>query len=138
MNGQFFAAFIKEHSNTCFMQSRLKSGGRRLFLMDNDPSQTSKAARSALHEIKAELHKIPPRSADVNPIENIFHLVKSSLQRETVSRNIVSECFEQFQTRVLLALDSVSVEIIDRTIASMSKRIQAVRDSKGHRTKYWF
>ena len=85
-----------------------------------------------------ELHKIPPRSADVNPIENIFHLVKSSLQRETVSRNIVSECFEQFQTRVLLALDSVSVEIIDRTIASMSKRIQAVRYSKGHRTKYWF
>lgn len=136
MNGQFFAAFIKEHFDICFTRSGLKNGGSRLFLMDNDPSQTSKVALAALQEIKAELHKIPPRSPDLNPIENIFHLAKSNLQRETISRNITSESFEQFQERVLLALDSVPIEIIDRTIASMPKRIKAVRESKGYRTKY--
>ena len=104
--------------------------------MGNDPSQTSKVALSALENIEAELHKIPPRSPDLNPIENIFHVVKSMLRREAIARNIVSETFEEFQTRVLLALDSVPVDLIDRAIESMPKCIQAVLDSKGHRTKY--
>ena len=104
--------------------------------MDNDPSPTSKVALSAIQEIKAELHQIPPRSPYFTPIENIFHLVKSNLDRETISRNIVSESFEEFQARVLLALNSVPVDIIYRTIASMPKRIKAARHSKGYRTKY--
>ena len=34
--------------------------------MDNDPSQRSRAATTALEEIEAELHEIPPRSPDLN------------------------------------------------------------------------
>ena len=136
LNGQFFNSFIREHFNITFARAGPRLRGRRLFLMDNDPSQTSKVALSALEKIEAELHKIPPRSPDLNPIENIFHVVKSMLRREAIARNIVSETFEEFQTRVSLALDSVPVDLIDRAIESMPKRIQAVLDSKGHRTKY--
>ena len=83
MNGQFFAKFIKDHFNLCFARSGPRNNGRRLFLMDNDPSQTSKVAMDALVEIEAEFHEIPPRSPDLNPIENIFHLVKSNLERHS-------------------------------------------------------
>lgn len=104
--------------------------------MDNDPSQTSKVAKKALEEIEAEMHVIPARSPDLNPIENIFHLIKTQLQDEAISRNIFTESFQEFQTRVLTAFDSFSADIIDRTIDSMSRRIQAVIDSKGYRIKY--
>ena len=48
------------------------------FLMDNDPSQTSKAARKVKENIDAKFLKIPARSPDLNPIESTFHLVKKT------------------------------------------------------------
>ena len=56
--------------------------------MDNDPSQTSKVARKAIEKIEAEFHKIPARSPDLNPIENLFHLVKKNLENEAIENNI--------------------------------------------------
>jgi transposase len=61
---------------------------RRLFLMDNDPPQSSKAARKAMEKIEAEFHKIPARLPDLNPTENLFHLVKKSLENEAIANNI--------------------------------------------------
>ena len=104
--------------------------------MDNDPSQTSKVARNALEDIEAELHRIPARSPDLNPIENIFHLVKTSLEREVIALNITSETFEDFSSRVLKSFDNLSVDLVDCTIVSLSKRVKAVIKSKGDRIKY--
>ena len=44
--------------------------------MDNDPSQRSLAAKTAIKEEGCELFCIPARSPDLNPIENMFHIVK--------------------------------------------------------------
>ena len=136
MTGDFFRNFIREHFNITFAQAGPKTDGRRLFVMDNDPSQTSRLARDALEEIEAEFHEIPPRSPDLNPIENIFHLVKRYLESEAISRNITRESFEEFQARVLRAFDCICTETIDNTIASLNKRIEGILASKGGRTKY--
>jgi transposase len=56
--------------------------------MDNDPSQTSKAARKAMGKIEAEFHKIPATSPHLNPIENLFHLIRKSLENEAIANNI--------------------------------------------------
>ena len=56
--------------------------------MENDPSQTSNVARKAMEKIEAEFHKIPARSPDLNLIENLFHLVKKSLENEAIENNI--------------------------------------------------
>ena len=136
MNGAFFASFIRNHFNNAFARAGPKKNGKRLFIMDNDPSQRSRAATTALEEIEAELHEIPPRSPDLNIIENIFHLLRRFLDEEAISQNITSETFAQFRERVLRALERFPSDIIDRTIASMGKRIDAVISSNGHRTKY--
>ena len=39
MDGQFFAQFIRTHFNIAFARSGPKRHGKRLFIMDNDPSQ---------------------------------------------------------------------------------------------------
>ena len=136
MDGQFFAQFIRTHFNIAFARAGPKRHGKRLFIMDNDPSQRSKVAKRALRDIEAELHEIPPRSPDINVIESIFHLLRMDLEEEAVSENITCEQFEQFRDRVLKSLERLPTDIIDRTIESLNDRIDAVISSKGSRTKY--
>ena len=100
MNGEFFAQFIRQHFNISFARAGPKNNGRRLFLMDNDPSQRSKVAQRALNDVEAELHEIPPRSPDINVIESIFHILRCELEEQAVSENITSETFEQFRDKV--------------------------------------
>ena len=88
MNGTFFAAFVREHLDITFAKAGPKTNGRRLFIMDNDPSQRSRAAQMALEDMESEFQEIPPRSPDLNPIENIFHLVKRYLENEAISKRI--------------------------------------------------
>ena len=104
--------------------------------MDNDPSQNSGTACQAMEEVEAELHKIPPQSPDLNPIENTFHGLRHLLDLEAESCDITYETFDQFKGRVLHTLENIDIELIDRTIESMSKRIDAVLASKGGRSKY--
>ena len=104
--------------------------------MDNDPSQTSRAAKLTLEDIEGSFHEISPRSPDLNPIENIFHLVKHYLDQEAISRNIMRESFDEFNVRVLEGFGNIPVETTDETISSMNRRITAILASKGERIKY--
>ena len=49
-----------------------------MFVQDGDPSQNSKAAKTALSKIGAVQFSIPPRSPDLNPIENVFNQWKKN------------------------------------------------------------
>ena len=51
-----------------------------MFVQDGDPSQNSKAAKTALDKIGAVQFSIPPRSPDLNPIENAFNLVEKKIK----------------------------------------------------------
>ena len=136
LNGKFFANFIREHFNLCFGRAGPKRNRSRKFVMDNDSSQTSKAAMNALQETESELLRIPARSPDLNPIENIFNVVKDTLEKEAIERNITKETFEEFKTRVLQTLGDVDPGIIDRAIDSMPTRIKLIIQGNGYRTKY--
>ena len=72
MNGTFFAQFIRTHFNIAFGRAGPKQNGRRLFVMDNDPSQGSKRAKKAVEDVEAELLELPPRCADIHCIENLL------------------------------------------------------------------
>ena len=136
LNGKFFANFIREHFNLCFGRAGPKRNRSRKFVMDNDSSQTSKAAMNALQETESELLRIPTGSPDLNPIENIFNVVKDTLEKEAIERNITKETFEEFKTRVLRTLGDVDPGIIDRAIDSMPTRIKLIIQGNGYQTKY--
>lgn len=76
LTGQFFADFVKEHFQNTFNNTSNPRG--KLFLQDGDPSQNSLKAKNAMSDIGARVFPIPPRSPDINPIENFFHLVKKN------------------------------------------------------------
>ena len=84
-----------------FARAGPKKNGRSLFVMDNDPSQKSKCAKTALEDVEAELLELPPRCSDIHCIENLFNQVKRYLEEEAIKENITKESFEQFTARVM-------------------------------------
>lgn len=134
MNGEKFKEFVQGHFPEMFKMGNNSRG--KLFLQDGDPSQNSKVVMDAVEKIPCQLFSIPPRSPDLNPIENIFHLAGKALKKDALNRNIVKETYEQFTDRIKHTLLNFSSDTISRTIASMSKRIDAIIKAKGQRIKY--
>ena len=54
-----------------------------------------------------QLLKIPPRSPDLNPIENIFKLVSDALRKQAITSRITTETYEQFKDRVISTIKSI-------------------------------
>ena len=68
--------------------------------------------------------KIPAHSPNLNPIENVFHLVsESSLARQTVQENITRETLAQFSARLKKNMEKFSVKTINYIIGTMNKHM---------------
>lgn len=134
LTGESFAQFIRTYFPQCFQESTNPKG--KLFLQDGDPRQNSCMAMNALAEIGGHKFAIPPRSPDLNPIENLFHITKRTLTKEALEKRITYETYEEFVGRVEQTLKATPVSIIDNIIGSMNKRIDMVIQRKGQRIKY--
>ena len=134
MDGPSFASFVNDRFDSMFDKAQRR--GQRLFVQDNDPAQNCASVRKALRLKKATQLKIPPRSPDLNPIENMFKRVKDILREQALERNIERETFTEFSERVIQTLYNFSIPEIDKTIMSMNKRINLIISSKGERIKY--
>ena len=76
MNGQYFSEFLETILHRVLINRAPETGKEKLlFLQDNEPIQNSAKATEPMKAIGAEVVKIPPRSPNLNPIENSFHNV---------------------------------------------------------------
>lgn len=107
-----------------------------VWLQDGDPRQNSKVAKAAWKTLGCEMFAIPARSPVLNPIENLFHMVRRQLKEDAPQEEIKQETYSEFCTRVKETIQSYSSDYIDRTIASMPDRVQRVVKRKGGRTKF--
>jgi hypothetical protein len=134
IDGEKFSNMVREYFPDLFSNSANPT--RQLFLQDGDPSQNSKRARETWESYGFSMFAIPPRSPDLNPIENVFHLMGKKIRKDAIDMNLERETYEQFCVRVKRTVEEFDVGVIDRTIESMPRRIKAVIKGKGHRTKY--
>ena len=134
LSGKLFAKFIEINFIEILKNSCNPIGN--VFVQDVDPSQNSKAAKTALDKIGAVRFSIPPRSLDLNPIKNAFNLAKKKLSSDTAIYSISKESYAEFVERVENTLSSYPIEPIDNTIKSVPKRISQVILSKVHCLKY--
>lgn len=133
VTGEYFAELIKTEIKEALANSA-KSCKR--ILQDGDPSQNSKKARDELDRQNIRLFKIPPRSPDLNPIENLFNQVRRTIKDDSLKKQLLRESKEDFTARVRDLLLSYSVERINNLISSMPKRVDMVIAAKGQRIKY--
>lgn len=134
LNGQQFADFVRNKFPGLFEASANSRG--KLFLQDGDPAQNSRKALDAMFDVGARKFSIPARSPDLNPIENVFNNVKAQLRDDAFTKNIKWEDYPQFCKRVNHLLLNFPSTVIDKTIASMEKRINVLIKAKGQRIKY--
>ena len=134
ITGEKFANIVKKHFPDAFKKS-INPRGKRI-IQDNCPRQNSKIARAALWNINAKLTKIPPRSPDINCIENLFAQVSQELDRQAKELKIRSESKEEFEARIRKTFMEFPVERIDKLIESMPKRIDDILKNNGKRINY--
>ena len=91
----------------------IDSFGQRV-LIDGCSRQNSKKALKALEDVGALVFEIPPRSPDLNPIENFFVLVTKTFCKQVIKNNIVRETYDEFVTKVQETMLNFSIPKIDR------------------------
>ena len=128
MNGAYMKSFIRRKCNKMFSNA----GKGQTFFQDGDPSQNCAAALESMAKCGAICLKIPARSPDLNPIENLFHLINNQLSVDAKEQNIQHETYDQFSKRVKHTLQNYSKETIDSLIDSMHNRMKMVVNSKGN------
>ena len=99
-------------------------------------AQNSKSAHDAMARCHSKLLKIPPGSPDLNPIENIFHIVSRKLVKDAKYQRITCESYQEFCNRVWRTIYSISQQLIDKTIESMNTCIADIIRNNGERLKY--
>ena len=87
----------------------------------------------AMKSVHTKLMSIPACSPDLNPIENLFHLIKRQLNNDAIVRDIKRENFQEFSTQVKSTILNFDNNVIDKIIESMSNRIEMVVNRKGSR-----
>ena len=60
----------------------------RLFLQDGDPRKISWAAENAMKKVECQMFTIPACLPDLNPIENMFHLIRKKLHEDALLHEI--------------------------------------------------
>ena len=79
---------------------------------------------------------IPPRSPDLNPTENFFHLLQIELTKQALERKIRHETFTEFSARVKDTMLNFSASTIDKIINSMDERMSVIIKGKRKGLKY--
>ena len=133
LNGENFAQFAYQNFDTVFNSAWKNT---QMWIQDGDPSQNSMLAKAAMVAVNAQLLQIPQRSPDINPIENIFHLVKRQLDTQATKENIITETMTDFETRRKCTLFELPVSHINNTSESMGNRMEKIIMEKGNRTKH--
>lgn len=136
MNGAYFARFIERNFLILFETAGKGENERKIFVMDNDPSQTSGKSKAAMAGFGVLMEKIPPRSPDLYPIENVFNIVRQRIQAKVKQEQITHQTWDEFVSMVKQTIWSTPRDYIDKTISSMPKRLKQIVEGKGRRTKY--
>ena len=126
MNAEFYVNIISRHIPE--INSMLGNDWR--FQQDNDPKHTSRIAKAYLQENVPEMLEWPSNSPDLNPIENLWAIVKRNVEKR-MPRNI--EDLEQFMKEEWQNIpDSIVINLVN----SMSRRCQSVTERNGERINY--
>ena len=136
-NIEFIEGVMNADMYIAILRSNLKDSAVKLgistcyyFQQDNDPKHTAKKTKEWLTHNVPELLVTPPQSPDINPIENLWHLLNLEVRKRKISnKNTLQQVIsEEWQ--------KISTEITKKLVESMPNRLQAIIDAKGMHTKY--
>ena len=89
LDRNFVANFVRRNFPKMFRESG--KCGSKLFVPDNCPIMNCAQATKAVKYVGGKLFPIPKWGSGLNPVENVFNVVKRVLRRQAIRHNIKSE-----------------------------------------------
>jgi transposase len=97
----------------------------KVFMQDGAPAHSAKLTREFLQESGVQTVPWPAKSPDLNPIENLWGIMKSRIRVETKAD------VEDLEIAIIDAWNEVSDEEIDALVKSFPHRVRRMVESKG-------
>ena len=101
-----------------------------IFMQDNDPKHKARSVTKWFSDQKIRVLDWPPQSPDLNPIENLWMNLKSSIKKENVKNK------DQLWAALEKAWYGISPKTCKELVESLPRRCQQVIKMKGYPTKY--
>ena len=127
MNSEKYTGVLKSHLGPMW---RYLDKDDTIFQQDNAPCHTSKETKKFFEAQGIQILDWPPNSPDLNPIENIWALLKRRIIKKQAHNK-----YELIQ-KAEESWNEISQDIISNVIDSMPRRIQACIDNNGDLTPY--
>jgi transposase len=101
-----------------------------VFQDDNDPKHRAKIITQWKDTNNIISLDWPANSPDLNPIENIWAVLKRKLRRHKITN------LDDFEIAIKACWRDISQKVIDNTISSMGNRVKDLIDTKGDSINY--
>lgn len=108
------------------------NGESFVFMQDGAPCHTARSIKTFLQQSNIPLLSWPGNSPDMNPIENVWELVKREIAKEaiTTKTQLIEKIIHVWNRHPRMQ------ETVQNCISSMPRRIEALIAAKGGSTKY--
>lgn len=103
-----------------------------LVVEDGAPCHTCKLAKEARSKLGIPSLIHPPSSPDLNPIENVWHLLKTKVSQLPTRATNLDMLWEQVQA----CWADIDQGYINKVIDGMPERVEAVRQARGEVTRF--
>jgi len=130
VTGAAYVGMLRWHAVPTFRRTFPRRDG--WFQHDNATPHTSKVAKAFLEKSGMQVLDWPAQSPDINPIENLWAIVKQSIRQQKKQPTNLA----QLKRRVKAAWKAIPKETITNLVDSMPRRIQAVIAAEGGPTRY--
>jgi transposase len=111
-------------------RARALFGNDYVFAQDNAPCHKSKAAMDFFREKQVELLPWPAGSPDLNPIENMWAILKENVAKRFPKTK------EQLEAIAKDEWEKIPQETVRRTVMSIPTRISQVLEREGGKCDY--
>lgn len=132
INGKVNAARYREILKHHMAQKYRKMGKNVIFQHDNASSHTAKKVKTYLSNAGIRVLPWPSQSPDLNPIENLWALIKHDLYYKAPKASNLDELFNIIKE----IWESFPIELIRKLVHSMPRRVNAVIRNNGGHTRY--
>jgi transposase len=118
------------------LETQLLPAAQRLYgrnwrlQQDNDPKHTSRVAKTFIDEKRIHAMDWPSNSPDLNPIENMWYIVKNNVEKR-MPRNV-----DELKRFMVEEWEKIPQETVKNIIMSMKRRCELVLEKNGDRISY--